>query len=272
MLAPKSLRVIPACASTRTEASSYPPCQKAFPPRKSPLSTAPSERWKEPLNEERKRRPSVVVCCQAPRASVCTVPQEPAAARNCTPRSAVCVTMLMAPEKAWVPSTRDAAPSSTSMRSMSLRLRGKSAALWPVCGLLMGMPLTRIVIWSKVPPLMPMSVCKPKPPRSRTSMPALSLSTSLILVTPAAASCAWPRVVTCRAARSAARGARDAALTASRSNWSSSSVAMLSLCIVWCTSAVDTAPTAAKQGAAVESVATVRTPTFTSRPSAAKSA
>ena len=42
--------------------------------------------------------------------------------------------------------------------SISLILTGKSAARCPVCGLEMFTPLSRKVIWSKVPPSMLMSV------------------------------------------------------------------------------------------------------------------
>lgn len=75
------------------------------------------------------------------------------------------VTMFMAPLNADVPNTRDDAPSIISTWSMSASATGKSEALCPVCGLEMFTPLRKIAIWSKVPPLIEMSVCTPKPPR-----------------------------------------------------------------------------------------------------------
>lgn len=123
------------------------------------------------------------------------------------------VITFTAPLKAWEPNTLAAAPSRISMRTMSERFTGRSAALWPVCGLLRGNPLTKNAIWSKVPPSMLMSVCIPKPPRCRTSMPVASFNASLILVTPAAARSSRVSTCVCTAAASASRVTEGEATT-----------------------------------------------------------
>ena len=57
------------------------------------------------------------------------------------------VTILTAPSKDEVPYTRAAGPSSTSMRSMSQTLTGKSKELWPVCGSVMLIPSRSTATW-----------------------------------------------------------------------------------------------------------------------------
>ena len=183
-------------------------------------------------------------------------------------REAVRVTMLMAPENAWLPNTREAAPSRISMRSMSEMLMGKSEALCPVWGLLSGTPLRRIAIWSNVPPLILRSVCMPKAPRCLTSTPVASLRMSPMQVMPAAAAkSSRVSVTTCRAATSAAKGARVPDTTASASSRPSCPAAARS------ESLGASMPTvvAPMQGAAVASVAALSTPMRTSRPKQAKS-
>ena len=154
------------------------------------------------------------------------------------------------------------------MRSMSSRFSGKSAALCPDCGLLTATPLTKMVSWSKVPPSTLRSVWTPKPPRWRTSTPAANLSTSLILVTPAAARSRRVSVITCRATTSVAKGAREADTTAS-----SRRVSLSSRCDANVSPSSTLQPVAAiNRGVALSSVATPSTPTRTSRPKQEKRA
>ena len=187
------------------------------------------------------------------------------------PRRSLRVTMFTTPVKAVAPALRAAAPSSTSMRSMSIADRGKSAERCPVWGEVMLTPLSMTVTWSKVPPPTPMSVCTPCGPRCRTSTAAESFTMSPTVCAPAAAMSERVMTVTRRAAKAAGMGACCVSATASPNARVSSSKVMLSACAPGLSARAALRSDEAWAAAATDRVATDSTPTFTSCPNAAKS-